>query len=436
MFEDSKRLKVRLEELEAENQRLLQAVAELTQLNELARVISSTMAVDQILERVVHSAIKSIGAEQGVISLVEVDQEAPLRTLVRGIDTRRPGKPMRLNDLLSGWLIKHKKPLVVHDLGSDERFKTIAVDGDAVRTVLGVPLSSRGQLLGVVTLFNKKGGERFREDDVRMLSIIAAESAQVIENARLHEQEKELQRIEQELEMAREMQSALLPKEAPQLPGFDLSGISIPARQVGGDYFDFIQITDDRWGIALGDVAGKGVPAALLMANLQALLRGEARMGQPPVETVSRVNHLLFLNTESRQFVTLFYGVLDVSRSLFEYVNAGHNYPLLVSPDGACEPLTTGGLLLGVMPEYPYESATITLAPGQTLLIYSDGVNECVDCQDQEFGERRIRSLLAEHRDASAQALRTFLLEEVQRHAGGQPQVDDITLVAVRATGN
>jgi sigma-B regulation protein RsbU (phosphoserine phosphatase) len=436
MFTDSRRLKERLEELEAENRRLLQAVAELTQLNELARVISSTMAVDQILERVVHSAIKSIGAEQGVISLVEADREAPLRTLVRGIDTRRPGKPMRLNELLSGWLIKHKKPLVVHDLSRDERFKRVSIDADQVRTVLGVPLASRGRFLGVITLFNKEGGEKFSDDDVRMLSIIAAQSAQVIENARLHEQEKELQRIEQELEMAREMQAALLPKAAPQLPGFELSGMSVPARQVGGDYFDFIQIDENRWGIALGDVAGKGIPAALLMANLQALLRGEARMGHPPVETVARVNHLLYLNTEPRQFVTLFYGVLDVSRSLFEYVNAGHNYPLLVSPDGLCEPLSTGGLLLGIMPEYPYESATITLHPGQLLLVYSDGVNECVDAEDQEFGEDGIRAILAEKCGVSARAVCDCILERVQHHAAGQPQTDDITLVAVKATGS
>lgn len=434
MFSETKRLKERLQELELENQRLMQAVAELTVLNELARLISSTMEVDEILDRVVHSAIKAIGAEQGVISLVEEDQEAPLRTLVRGVDTSRPGKPLRLNDLLSGWLMKHKKPLVIHNLSTDERFQRVPVKGNRVRTVLGVPLSSRGRLIGVLTLFNKKTEGSFTDDDVRMLSIIAAQSAQVIENARLYEQEKELQRIEKELEMAREMQKALLPKEAPICPGFQITGLSVPAHQVGGDYFDFIRIDDDRVGIALGDVAGKGIPAALLMANLQAILRGEARMGKPPVETIARVNHVLYLNTEPRQFATLFYGVLNVSDREFEYVNAGHNYPLLITPDGHCERLKTGGLLLGMMPEYPYESASVVLEPGHLLLIYSDGVNECVNIKDEQFSEARIASLLAENRNFSAQELCDRILEEVERHAEGQPQTDDITMVVVKAT--
>ncbi len=434
MFSDTKQLKERLQELEQENQRLMQAVAELTILNDLARLISSTMEVDGILDRVVHSAIKTIGAEQGVISLMEASHSTPLRTLVRGVDTSRPGKPMRLNDLLSGWLIKHRKPLVLDDLSQDSRFNRVMPKGNRIRTVLGVPLSSRGNLIGVITLFNKKREERFSDDDVRMLSIIAAQSAQVIENARLYEQEKELQRIERELEMAREMQMALLPKQVPQLPGFEITGISMPARQVGGDYFDFIQISDHRLGIALGDVAGKGIPAALLMANLQAILRGEAHLGQTPVETISRVNHVLYLNTEPRQFATLFYGVLDLRQRVLEYVNAGHNYPIWVSSDGRCEALKTGGLLLGMMPEYPYESGRLTLGAGDLLLIYSDGVNESLDPHDEQFGESRIRSFLEEERQLTAQELCDKLVDRVKRHADGQPQTDDITLVVLKAT--
>ena len=177
-----------------------------------------------------------------------------------------------------------------------------------------VPLSLKRQLIGVLTVFNKRAAEGFTESDQRLLSIIAAQSAQVIENARLYEEEQALREMRRDLEVARNIQMKLLPKSAPEIAGFDIAGKSVPAQNVGGDYFDFLPAGEQRFAICLGDVVGKGMPAALLMANVQATIRGQNLLQPSAGECLGRSNRLLYESTDSDKFVTLFYGILDPSR--------------------------------------------------------------------------------------------------------------------------
>ena len=232
--------------------------------------------------------------------------------------------------------------------------------------------------------------------------------------------------------MAHDIQIKLLPKEAPNIEGYDIAGLSIAAVEVGGDYYDFISIDSDRLAVCLGDVSGKGMPAALLMANLQATLRGQTVSGATPSDCLGRSNELLYGSTDAEKYATLFLGVLEPESGRFCYSNAGHNHPMLFGDRGSPQLLGTGGIPLGMLPQMAYEEGVVTIEPGQLLLIYSDGASEAMNDDEEEYGEERLVGFAAGHRSMSSQALLEAIVEDVQAHAGEAPQMDDITLVAVR----
>lgn len=195
----------------------------------------------------------------------------------------------------------------------------------------------------------------FTLEDQRMLSIVATQSAQVLENARLYDEAQSLKNIEEELKFANDIQANLLPKSNPKIDGFDIVGRSIPAKKVGGDYYDFIPIDENKNAICLGDISGKGIPAAMVMANLQATLRGQALFTSSAGECLTRANKLLWRSTDIQTFASLFYGILDKSENIFHFSNAGHNPTFLINSDKEVTRLTKGGTVLGFIEDYQYE---------------------------------------------------------------------------------
>ncbi|MFQ5675879.1 MAG: GAF domain-containing SpoIIE family protein phosphatase [bacterium] len=423
-----------LGKLKDENYRLKKSIEDLWTINQLARIISSTMPVNQIMDKVISVSVKAIGASQGTISLLhEEETNDPFKTLVRKVDETHFTKKYRLDDDLSGWMLKHRKPLMISDFSKDATFKSSHEKVQNIKSILSVPLLCKGSLIGVLNLFNKKVEREFSKDDQRLLSIIASQSAQVIENARLYEQEKQLLQFEQELEMARSIQGRLLPKEFPNLKGFDVAGVSYAAKEVGGDYYDFIDLGNGKLGIALGDVSGKGIPAALLMANLQATLRNQALSHGSTVECVEKANHFLYLNTESNKFATLFYGVLDCKKGSFNYVNAGHNFPYHLLNNGRFNVLETGGLLVGMLPDSTYEQEKIQVSKGEVVVIYSDGITEAESESDELFGEERLQRIIKESKELGSADIMNRIYEEIKAFQGDRKQTDDITLVVIKA---
>ncbi len=423
-----------LQRLREENARLRKSIDDLLNINQLAQVISSTMPVEQILDKVLGFSLKAIQAEQGTVSLLSRNAgQDPFKTLIRKVDASGVRDKYRLDEDLSGWMIKHRKPLMINDFRKDTTFRGHAGKLMDIRSLLSVPLLCKGRLIGVLNLFNKKNEGRFTEDDQRLLSIIGSQSAQVIENARLYEEEKHLREIERELETARSIQLELLPKQPPRIPGFDIAGASYPAKEVGGDYFDFIPLSQEKWGIALGDISGKGVPAALLMSNMQATLRSQAVTNPDVVSCIEKTNHILFLNTDSNKFVTLFYGELDAAARRFRYVNAGHNFPFLLEPSGEIRTLQRGGLILGMLPDCRYEDETLMLTPGSTLVIFSDGVTEAENEQGALFGEQRLKELIRHNRAEQAEEMVARIYQAVQTFTGANEQEDDVTVVVLKS---
>jgi sigma-B regulation protein RsbU (phosphoserine phosphatase) len=327
----------------------------------------------------------------------------------------------------------NKKPLLLNDPSGDERFRGVRWD-ESIRSLLCVPMITKSSLRGVLTVYNKKGTGSFTEEDQRLLAIIAAQSAQVVENARLNEMEQSLIRMKEELRLAATIQSELLPKEPPAMPGYDIAGSSVPAQLVGGDYFDFIPINEKQLAIILGDVSGKGLPASLLMANLQATLRGQALLGASAKECVQRSNRLLYQSTSSEKFVTLFYGILDAEQKMLLYSNAGHDAPYVLRKDGETLRLGEGGLVLSIVEDFPYEEQSVPLGEGDVLVIYSDGISEAINPAQEQFGEGRISTVIEAHRSESASKIMSEIIAAVKAHAGAAPQMDDMTLVVVKGT--
>jgi sigma-B regulation protein RsbU (phosphoserine phosphatase) len=248
-------------------------------------------------------------------------------------------------------------------------------------------------------------------------------------------------RLKQEMETARSIQVRLLPRGERMIQDFEVAGASIPSREVGGDYYDFLALDDDKIGIAIGDVSGKGMPAAMLMSNLQASLHGQVLHPGSVSGVVERVNDLLVRSTDPHMFATFFYGLLDISSATFTCTNAGHNPPLLLRADGSLDELSTGGLLLGMLGEQIYQQDTVQLAPGEVVVLYTDGITEAVgpsaeeDDHEAMFGEEALHEVIRSHRHLPAAGIKDAILAAVTAHTSGVVQSDDITLVVIRRQG-
>lgn len=421
----------RLQKLERENQRLRRAVDELSVLNELSREIGASLDAGEIMSRIIKRSLKALGAAHGVVTLVDEEQREPMRTLLRTRSDSAEDLTFHLDEAVLGWMLLNRQPLVVNDPGFDKRFAGVRWH-EQIRNVISAPLMVRSRLIGAITLYNKKGGSGFSEDDRRLLAIIATQSAQIVENARLYEEERAFLHIREELRLAAEIQQKLLPDEAPRLPGYELAGRSIPAQSVGGDYYDYLILESEQVAICVADVSGKGLPAALLMANVQATLRASADAHGSAAECLMALNRLLHRSMRRGTFVTLVYGILDVDAHSVDLANAGHNRPLICRADGTIDRIETAGFPAGVMAEVTLPSQSIHMEKGDVLFLYSDGVSEARNAEHMEFGEHRLIETLRSMRTDSAEDIVSNVIHAVSSHVGDADPHDDITLSVLK----
>ncbi len=422
-----------VQRLADDNAELRRAVEELSVLNELARTIGCSRDTDHIIRTIVRRSLDAVDAEQGVITLAPTDEDASMRTLLRTRieSTSVDGETYHFNQSLLGWMQLNLKPLQIDHPSSDPRFQGVQWD-EHVRSLLCVPMTVRSRLIAVLTVFNKRGGGDFTEEDKRLLSIIAAQSAQVVENARLLAQEKELEKMRHELSLASVIQGNLLPRKSPVVDGYDIAGRTSQAQMVGGDFFDFVHRPDGNWSITLGDVVGKGFPASLLMSNVHAMLRTLDQGTLAPDESLRIAGGLLFNSTDVDKYVTLVHATLDPANHRLTYVNAGHVRPVVLHGDGSISRLEHRELMLGLKEDFPYTAASLDLDHGDTVVIFSDGISETIDASRVEFGEERVGVLLGGCVGLSANDMVERLIGAVQTHSGGSTQQDDITVVVVR----
>jgi PAS domain S-box-containing protein len=281
------------------------------------------------------------------------------------------------------------------------------------------------------TIFKRKNGSTY-DVEIRLQYMHHEDGPVFVAIVQDITEKKRLIRVQEELHLAYEIQSKLMPKEFPKVEGYDIAGKNIPSKEVGGDYFDFIQIDDSQVAVCLGDVSGKGMPAALIMANLQAAIRGQSFLKSTPKECLTSANSLIYQNTDIERYVTFFYGILDSHNHSLTFSNGGHEFPLVLSKNGKKKVLEKGGLILGYLQDYAFEQETVQIEPDDIIVAFSDGIIEAQNTNEDFFGEERLISVINSNRTSSAQTIIDQVFNAVYEFCDNVDQMDDLSLIVIK----
>jgi sigma-B regulation protein RsbU (phosphoserine phosphatase) len=390
------------------------------------RELSQGRPLPELFEVILDLSIESVGAERGVLMTLEGGRLA--------VQASR-GNGFRISSTVRDQVLNQKASLLIRNVQDEEAFRSMeSIVSQGVRALMAVPLQTDNQVIGLIYVDTSHWLREFSGDDLNLLTVMANVAAIRIERERLADLEHARRRMASELEQAAEIQRQFLPARAPQVPGLELAGFNASCRTVGGDYYDFLTYPDDRVAVMVGDVCGKGMPAALLMMGLQARVQVLAAEPNPPAVVVDRLNRVLAAATLNTRFISFFFALIDPASGELAYSNAGHNPPLLIRANGKVEWLTEGGPVLGIVPDASYEEVRCVLNSGDVAVLYSDGVTDATNTREQDFGEARLSEVLQQVHHDSADAILSALTTAVKDWAAGTPAPDDITLVVVRKT--
>lgn len=401
--------------------------------NEMLYSVSQKISLSVSSEEVTNSIIDSLRLvvpyDAAAIFLLDARTLEVVEETARGYRPDMEGNVrLMVGEGIVGWAAKTGQSIIVSDVRRDPRYVRAR---EQTCAEMVAPLKIGGEVVGVFNLESDRVNA-YTPHELRLLETFANHAAIAIERSRLLRQQLEKERLDRELAIARRIQLTFLPDRDPDWPGFDVSGYNISSEQVSGDFFDYIPISGDNWGVVIADVSGKGVPAALIMASLRAALWAEARNIYALSEICGRVNNFLYQSLGETEFVTAVYGVLDLQSRRFTYANAGHLAPIHLRADGAVAFLSEGGLILGAFPDAAYTEGRVHLAPDDVLLLYTDGAVEARNEQDEEFGRDRLADALAEVRHRSAREIRTELVDRIHRFTGRTRLEDDLTFVVLK----
>jgi phosphoserine phosphatase RsbU/P len=396
-------------------------------------LLSST-GLDDTLNQIASLVFEAVPAERCVIMLRDEKVEGGTKIAVARIRGKDESlTEVRISRTVMDEVIKNGKSVLTSDAQHDPRYasQTMALLG--IRSVLAVPLSvTEEEVFGLIYADSPTYEATFTEEHLNILTTLASVASIRVENASLLEARMARERMEHELTLATEIQQRFQPSVMPECEGYEFQGISFSCYEIGGDYYDFIERHDGKMFVALGDVSGKGTAAALLMSSLHAAIHAQVSAKSTLAETVKSVNQYLADNTPSNRFVTLFIAELDTSNGTLNYINAGHNPPLIGRMDGTIQQLDSGGFPLGILPMAEYEMGQLQLNSGEALVIYSDGVSEANNLSDEEFGIERLSDVVAKNLNRSASGIRDKVESALSEFTQTAPAGDDITLVIVK----
>jgi len=391
--------------------------------------------LEDTLKLTIDLVFHAIPAERGFLFLKEGDDLTC--KIARGAHQGAipTASEVQISRSITNKVLNEGASVLTSDAMHDPRFQSQnSVVLSQIRSVMAVPLASGEETFGMIYVDNPFNN-RFREEDLKVLTTIASVASIKIENERLLEERMEKRRMEEELKVASEIQMRLQPFAPPSLEGWEMTGVSFPCREIGGDYYDFIlRKRDNRVIVAVGDVSGKGTGAALLMSSLHAAVRAQSQTRRSISEVMGEINQYIFENSPSNKFLTLFYGELDPIAGILTYSNGGHNNPILVRTNGEFERLDRGGLPIGMMQNVQYQEASIHFDSGDILVIYSDGITESVNENEEEFGEQRLIDVLKQNHSRSSSGIRDRIDEALSRFVGTMAPVDDMTLMIIKRT--
>jgi sigma-B regulation protein RsbU (phosphoserine phosphatase) len=400
----------------------------------LSQTFNSSLDLDEVLNRVIDEVIAALHAERGFIMLLEPDGGQTFR-VARGLDQTTIDQPQsQVSQSVVQKVAQEGKGLLTSDAQSDSRFnmrQSVMLLG--LRSVLCVPVSIKDKVLGVVYADNRFEAGIFTQADMDLLTAITAIAAIAIDNARLYQMAVEKGRLLRELQMAREMQTSFLPDAVPQLPGWQFAARWLPAREVAGDYYDFIPLDDNKLGLVIADVTDKGAAAALFMVFTNSIVRASVHPHIPPVESLASANRLICQKSPNAMFVSLVYCQLDTTTGQVIYVNAGHNPPLHYhAASGQLDRIGRTGMVLGIEPDSPYQQRELVIQPGDFILFYTDGLVDAINAREEAYNLERLEQIVGHSPSISADELIQRIAADLITHTGGIVPFDDITLLVVK----
>ena len=397
----------------------------LRMLLDITRKISQSLDLQEVLNLVMDTLDSLLPYDAAGIFVVNCDESKTAEgdepcvfeaEAVRGYDIDElTNLHLKIGEGLIGHVAQTSQPINSPDVRENPLYINART---ATRSEMVAPIISNTEVIGVFDLESDELNA-YSEDDLQVLMLL--------------EQLIEKKRLEGQLEVARQVQLELLPAKDPQLEGYDISAYNFPTEEVSGDYYDWVKIFDDQIGLVIADVSGKGVPAALLMAFLRASLRAATHIGYSPHVSMAKVNYLLWESIERNQFVTAFYGILDVTNRTLSYTNAGHNPPLLLTADGQHQFVERGSLPLGMFKDTRYHEYYQTIQPGEMLVLYTDGVTEAQNPKGEEYCRDRLARAVKVNRKLSARELIKAVHKEVIDWTDGKGATDDVTFFVIKA---
>lgn len=397
---------------------------------EVGTRISATLDRDEVLELILDGLQEVVGYNAAGIFLVDVDNDEISHHMLRGYDEDSVSKVrLKVGDGLVGFSAEEAKSLVVNDVRRNPHYINARAN---TRSELVTPLSVAGAVIAVINLESDRA-RAYRNRHLKLLQTFGAQAAVAIENASCYTDAQEKRYLEQELAIAGEIQQALLPHSPPEIPGLDVAAFMKPTESVGGDLYDLVPLNEGRLGVAIGDISGKGTPAAILMASLYASFRSLTRRDLSLSDIMRQLNNLLCENFGIGRFATFFYGVICTRSMEIEYSNAGHFAPILIKPGEGPRFLSDGGIVLGYIPDSRYSESIEKIESGDVLVLYTDGIIEAENPDGEMFGEERLTEICATMIGRSAREVLKGIRKAVGEHCGDSEQIDDITLVVVRA---
>ena len=396
---------------------------------EHAARISREQQIDELVRLNADFARDLVGADRCSLWLIDPVHGELWTKVAHGVEPIRI--PMGVG--LVGACISQDEVLLVNDVAAEKRLlrEVDQHSGYHTEQVLCVPMRAEGQVIGALQLLNKASG--FTDTDAGMLGLLAHFAASAIDSERLRQEAESARVIRHELALAHDVQDRLLPKPLDGVAGLECVGFCRPARSIGGDYYDLLPRRDGEFALTQGDVSGKGIPAAVMMASIQMLLRNLLQRDSLDLAAViADLNHTLYVSSTDARYSTLFCGVISADRTSMTYVNAGHVPPLLLRVDGRMDRLSEASVPVGMLPQWGFQQYTVALEPGDTLLVVSDGIVEARNMAEEFWEETEIDRVLLEHVSMPLAKLPEMLCRAVDDFSAGAEQYDDMTVVAVR----
>jgi len=424
------------EDLSKELAYLRSKVSDLSSLIETSIIINSTLELDALVRLVMEKAQSVMKAAASSVMLLNDEGDSLECTVALGEVGEQVKKiQLRIGEGIAGWVALHGKPQIIPDVSNDSRFssKTDSSTGFQTKSILAAPLMVKNKVIGVAEVINRIDGKPFDNDDLDLFSTFCRQVAMAIENTRMHNLKMEQQRLHQELESARIIQESFMPEILPSLDNsqFSIAAKSLPAAMVGGDLYDFIHFDSNTLGIVVGDVTGKGVPAALYMARLVSDFRQHAQMSRLPAAVFKSLNSLLVERSRRGMFVTMQYGILNAEDGKFMYSNAGHIPYIKISSKRKIELLSGAKTIpLGIAPELEFEETSVQLKKGDFVVSITDGIIEAKNRGGEEYSLNRTLDLLSKSK-GTAEEIVESLIKDVQVFAKGRDQHDDLTVLAM-----